>query len=175
MDAYLHAALEEIERTVGPLDVATIARPVAGRWSIAEILEHLALAFTGNANTLEKALASGEARGRPPTLAQWLGRLLVIDVGYFPRAGAPERTRPRGGIPPERSLAAVRDAVTVLDATLSRASVRFGDTARVANHPYFHGLTVPQWRKFHWRHTVHHMSQVRARAAHAQASGAAVK
>lgn len=163
MDAYLAAALEEIERTVGPLDVATMTRTQEGRWSIAYIVEHLILAFNGTAVTLEKALVSGETRGRPPGLSQWIGRLLVIDIGYFPRAQAPERSRPSGSIPPERGAAAARAALTALDAVLARASERFGDTALVSNHPYFAGLTVPKWRKFHWRHTVHHMRQVRHR------------
>ena len=164
MHHHLQQALEAIDSAVAPLGVETIGRPADGRWSIAEILEHLTLAYTYTANTIEKALVSGEARGGSPRPAQWLGRVLVINGGYFPRVQAPERSRPTGSIPPDRSVAAIRDALTRLDATLTQASLRFGDAALVANHPYFAGLTVPQWRKFHWRHTVHHMRQVRARA-----------
>lgn len=172
MDAYLRQAMDAIDRDAGPLDVRTIARPIdEGRWSVARILEHLTLAFRGNADAIGKALASGEVRGRAPTVAQRLGRMLVVDLGYFPRVEAPERTRPTGSIPPEQSVAAIREALTALDAALARASARFGDAALVANHPYFQGLTVPQWRKFHWRHTVHHMRQVRARAAVARSGG----
>lgn len=160
MDPYLRAARDAIDATAGSLDVATIARGAEGRWSVAEILEHLTLAYTANMTTLAKALASGEVRGHPPGFAQWLGRTLVIGFGYFPRVKAPEATVPRGSIPPERSLAAIREALERLDATLTRVSARFGDRALVANHPYFRGLTVAQWRKFHWRHTVHHMRQV---------------
>lgn len=160
MELYLHKALDAIERTMAPLDVAAIARPIAGRWSIAQVLEHLTLAFGANADAIEKALGSGEVRGRSPGLAQRLGRRLVIDIGYFPRVQAPERTRPIGSVPPERSVAAIRDALVRLDLALARASAQFGDRALVANHPYFQGLTVPQWRKFHWRHTVHHMRAI---------------
>ena len=160
-DSYLRRAREEIDRTIGPLDTPTIARPCSRRWSIAEILEHLTLAFRNNATTLEKALASGEVRGRRPRPAAALGRILVVDIGYFPRATAPERTTPTGSIPAEQSMAAILDALTTLDAALTRAASRFGETVLVANHPYFEGLTVPQWRKFHWRHTAHHMKQVR--------------
>jgi hypothetical protein len=164
LDAYFHSALDAIDHVAGPLDVNTIARPVDGRWSIAEILEHLTLAFTRNAATFEKALASGELRGRPPSFKHRLIRILVVDIGYFPRAEAPEGTRPAGTVPADRSLAALREALTTLDAALTRVQERFGDRAYVANHPYFGGLTVPQWRKFHWQHTRHHMRQVRARA-----------
>ena len=164
MDAYLQAALHAIDAAVAPLDAATIARTTDGRWSVAQILEHLTLAFTGSTSALEKALASGEVRGRPPAWGSWFGRILVIEFGYFPRVPAPERTVPTGSIPAGRSLAAVREALHALDGALTRASARFGDRVLVANHPYFMGMTVPQWRKFHWRHTVHHMRQVRRRA-----------
>lgn len=163
-NAYLDAARDEIERAIQGLAPAAIARGVPDHWSIGEILEHLTLAFTANAAALEKPLASGELRARTPNLAATLLRVLVVDVGYFPRATAPEMTRPTGSIPPERSAGGILDALSALDATLIRVSERFGDDVRVATHPYLSGLTVPQWRKFHWRHTVHHMKQIRARS-----------
>jgi hypothetical protein len=163
MDGYLRLALEEIERTVVPLDAAALSRSVDERWSACDILEHLMLAFKANAATFEKALASGTLKARPPRLAQRVGKLLVIDLGYFPRVEAPEGTRPCGSITPSGSLDAIRDALVVLDDTMSRVVARFGVEPLAANHPYFAGLTVPQWRKFHWRHTVHHMRQVTER------------
>jgi hypothetical protein len=163
MDRYLRAALDAVDRTVGGLDPDVIARPMPGRWSIAEILEHLTLAFTVNAAALEKALASGQLRARKPSLTARLARIIVSDVAYFPRAEAPAGTRPSGSIPAEHSIAAIRDAMTGLDGTLARVTARFGDDVPVANHPYFSGLTAPQWRKFHMRHTEHHMRQIRRR------------
>lgn len=162
MTPYLKAAHDAIADETAGLDAAAIAQPVPGRWSIAEILEHLTLSFTRNAEAMQKALASGELRARKPRLRQRLGRILVIDIGYFPRAEAPEMTRPARGIPPERSVAAALEGLRAIDTALARVSERFGDRVAVANHPYFAGLTVPQWAKFHWRHTIHHMRQVRA-------------
>ena len=163
MDAYLRRALEEIERRVVPLDTAAMSRSVDGRWSACDILEHLTLAYRANAATFEKALASGTLRARRPRLAERVGKLLVIDLGYFPRVEAPEGTRPCGSITPDGSLAAIREALAALDATMARVVARFGVEPLAANHPYFAGLTVPQWRKFHWRHAVHHMRQVQER------------
>lgn len=164
MHPYLQAAHDAIEREAGRLDADAIGRPVPGRWSIAEILEHLTLAFERNAVAMQKALASGELRARHPTLAQRAIRMLVVDLGYFPRARAPEMTRPSGSIPPERSVAAVLEALRALDGAMALISTRFGEARAVANHPYFAGMSLPQWRKFHWRHTNHHMRQVRAAA-----------
>jgi hypothetical protein len=164
MDVFLSRALDEIQRAAGHLGPDALGRPVGPRWSIAEILEHLTLAFALNRTALEKVLASGERRVRRPGPGQWLVRTLVIDIGYFPRAPAPEMTWPHRTIPPDRSLSTIREALIALDETLARAAARFGEEAAVVNHPYFAGLTVRQWRKFHWRHTVHHMRQVRRRA-----------
>lgn len=164
MHPHLQAAHDAIARETAGLPVEAIARPLPGRWSIAEILEHLTLSFTKNAEALQKALGSGELRARAPRLRERLARVLVVDVGYFPRVEAPTATRPSRSIPPDRSTAAVLDAIRALDDTMARAVSRFGEAVPVANHPYFSGMTVPQWRKFHWRHTVHHMRQVRSAA-----------
>ena len=161
MDAYLRAAREAIDAATGSLDPAILARPIDARWSIAEILEHLTLAFRGNAAALEKALVSGELRVRPASFTQRFFARVVIDLGYFPRVKAPEMTRPSRSIAPEQSVAAIRSALDALDATLTAVATRFGDSVPVSNHPYFAGLTVREWRKFHWRHTAHHMRQIR--------------
>ena len=163
MDSYLKAAWTEIDGATRGLRPDDLARAASepGRWTIAQILEHLLLAFTGNTKAFEKALASGEVRGRPPMLKQRMGRLLVVDLGYFPKAKAPEMTMPSGSVPPEGIVEAVRAALETLDGTLGRVAERFGAEALVANHPYFGGMTVGQWRKFHWRHAVHHSRQIR--------------
>ena len=141
-----------------------LRRPAHGRWSIAQILEHLTLAYSANAAWIDKALQSGQPRVSAPRLKQILGRVLVLDLGYFPKVSAPEMTVPCGSIPEERSLAAIRESLTLLDTTLTRAAERFGADVLVCNHPFLGGLSVRQWRKLHWRHTIHHMKQVRVRA-----------
>lgn len=160
----LRLAREAIDAAAGQLALDVLRRAVPGRWSIAQILEHLTLAHTANAAWIEKALQSGELSVRAPGVTQRLGRVLVVDVGYFPKAPAPEMTVPSGSIPEERSLAAIREGLTLLDTTLTRAAERFGEDVLVCNHPYFGGLSVRQWRKLHWRHTIHHMKQVGQRA-----------
>lgn len=166
MNSYLRSMMDLVEAAASHLPAHMNARPSATKWSIAEILEHLTLAFAGTSAVLEKSLSSGKLHARPAKLAQRIGRWLVVDVGYFPRAKAPDLTIPTGSIAVEHCVTAIRDAITTLDDTLTRVAQRFGDDVAVANHPYFGGLSVEQWRKFHWRHTVHHMRQVQALAAH---------
>ncbi len=165
MDAYLQRARAEIEAATGHLTVEQIGREVPGKWSVAQILEHLTLTFRLNVSALEKALATGDTMARRPTLYQRLSRELVITVGYFPRAQAPVLVTPSGSIPPEEARAAIAAALAALDAALVRAAERFGERTPLLKHAFFAALTVPQWRKFHWRHTCHHMRQVRARSA----------
>ena len=87
-----------------------------------------------------------------------------MDCGYFPKVTAPETSRPTGRIAPESAMTAIRAALDALDGTLTRVEQKFGADVAVSNHPYFAGMSVRQWRKFHWRHTVHHMAQVRSRS-----------
>ena len=164
MNRRLQSARDAINKAAVGLSPEILARKVNGRWSIAEILEHLTLAFTAHATALEKPLASGELRVRTPALKQVLGRLMVVEFGYFPRVEAPSMTRPSGTVPVERAVTAINDALETLDRTLDRAEAQFGADVAVSNHPFFGGMSVSQWRKFHWRHTVHHMKQVRSRS-----------
>ncbi len=163
MHEHLQRARSAIEGATAHLTVELIGRAFPGKWSVAEILEHLTLTFTTNADALAKALASGEPRAARPTLLQFLGRVLVIDLGVFPRANAPAAVTPRGSIPPERAREAIAAALVRVDAALELAAARFGERTPLLRHAYFAGLTVRQWRRFHWRHTRHHMRQVRAR------------
>lgn len=165
MDDYLRRADEAITAATDRLSVEQIARTVPGKWSTAEILEHLTLTFALNIRSLEKALAAGDTKSARPTVFQWLSRIVVINIGWFPPSRAPELVTPHGSIEPGRSRAAIHEALATLDLTLARAAERFGLTAPLLRHAFFAGLSVPQWRKFHWRHTCHHMRQVRKRRA----------
>ena len=163
MHPLLQQALDAIEQATAGLTVEHITRPVPGKWSVAEILDHLRLAFAFSAQALERVVESGPPKVHRPRAFQWLARTLVIDVGYFPRVRAPESATPDGSVPPERILDATREALVAVDAALTTAAVRLGEDTLVLKHPYFGGLSPRQWRKFHWRHTVHHMEQVRQR------------
>ena len=162
MHHHLEQAQVEIDRALTRATAADLGSPCQGKWTAAQIVEHLALAFVGTRAALEKALASGELRGKRPALRQRLARVLVNDVGYFPRVEAPKQTTPTGSIAAELARQTITEALAAMDVALTSAETRFGASALVANHPYFAGLTVAQWRKFHWRHTRHHMRQIRA-------------
>jgi Protein of unknown function (DUF1569) len=159
----LEQALAAVERATAHLDAAQIARPVPGKWSVADILDHLRKAFTLNAAALDKAVETGRVKIRTPTVTQWMARTTVLGLGYFPKARAPEATTPGSSVPPERLVGATREGIVAVDAALTRAADRFGEGTPILNHPYFAAMSSRQWRAFHWRHTIHHMKQVRDR------------
>lgn len=161
MHHHLQLALDAIDRTTGSLPTETLNLRAPGKWSIAETLEHLTLAFRRGAAGFAKVAESGEPRATRPTFSQSVGRILVVDVAYFPRAKAPETSMPTGSIPPESVQESAHAALVKLDLAATQAVARLGDAVLMLNHPYFGGMNARQWRKFHWRHTVHHMRQVR--------------
>ncbi len=165
MHVHLRRALDTLDRATAGLSVERAVRPVEGKWSVVEVLDHLRLAYVLSARALDKVVETGQPKVRRPTMMQRLTRMCVIDVGYFPKARAPEAVTPRGTVPPERIVDATREALVALDGALSRAAERFGEDTPVLNHPHFAGLSVRQWRAFHRRHTAHHLRQARRRRA----------
>src|SRR5256884_8941411 len=68
-----------------------------GKWSTAEVLEHLYLSYTGTTKGCERCLQAGRPPSRAPRLKDRLGTAVVRGAGYFPRGGGgPKNTPPRG-------------------------------------------------------------------------------
>lgn len=159
MHPLVRSTLDEIERaTAGMTDAEWRAHP-AGKWSAAEVLEHLSITYGATAKGLEKVLDAG---GPPPvqrTLAQFFRKLVVVDIGYFPEGRkAPGFTMP-SGISGEEALRRVREYLPQMDAVISECERRFGDRI-IGPHPIIGPLTAKSWRKFHLIHCKHHMKQI---------------
>lgn len=146
---------------------AEAAARIDGKWSAAEICEHLALAFELNGAAVTKAVAERQTRLRPATVRQRFGKWLVVGLGYFPRATSPEAVRPRGE-PGAVGVETVRARLAALDEALAAAAGVFGDTTPILNHPILGPFSVRDWRRFHAIHVRHHMKQVRERVAQAR-------
>ncbi len=162
-DAALGKARALLDEAIGGMSLDDLQRAETGRWSPAQILEHLAKAYGSTAYIMRKAVADGAPKGRAPSWKQRLFAFAIVQGGYFPTGvKAPAITEP-SGVAPEQALAMARDALLDLDQAADACLTRFGPQARVANHPLLGGFTVDQWRRFHWRHTAHHARQIRAR------------
>lgn len=159
----LQRSLEAIDDVASRFGGPDLERQPPRGWSVAQILEHLGKAYGSTAYILEKCVADGRARGRAPSLTQRIFATLIIDVGYFPRGvRAPEVTVPTG-MGGDEAVAFARTQLHALDTAATRCLGHFGPRVRVANHPILGGFTVPQWQRFHWRHTCHHARQIATR------------
>jgi len=161
----LQRAHDALRAANAELDAASLAAGPSGKWTVAQIVEHLAKGYGGTAHVLGRCLDQDQPKARAVTLKDRLLTFIVVDLGYLPEGQrAPDVTRPSDAPPPdivERALAALRD----LDAVAARAEIHFGPRTPLVNHPIIGPLGVARWRRFHWVHTRHHLKQIAARAA----------
>jgi hypothetical protein len=160
----LAAAIATIERAVAHAGNADLHRRSQGRWSPAEILEHLSLTYSGTVVAMRRALERGHPIGHAPTLKQRAAALLVVGVGYFPKVEAPAMTRPKGMAPAD-ALAACRTGIVAMDAAIDECERAYGRRARIADHPLLGGFTAAMWRRFHLQHARHHARQIDQRSS----------
>lgn len=159
MDPHLKRLHDEIQLVTTSLAAEELSWHPAGKWSAAEILEHLYLTYTGTTKGFSKVLASGVLHKRQ-SWKQRVAALLVLDLGYFPSGiQAPAFSRPRK-LPSQQILAEIGPKITEMDAVLTRCASEFGSNAKVMDHPMMGPFSIAQWRKFHLRHGLHHLKQI---------------
>jgi len=161
MNPYFQRLQDAIESATRNMTVAELSqRPVEGKWSSAEILEHLSLTYTGTVKNLERSLAAGRPLGGTPSMKQRLRSSLVVDFGYLPGGReSPEAAKPKG-MPAENILVEINRHIAQLDDVIEKCEDKFGKRTFVANHPMLGPFTMQQWRKFHWVHGRHHVGQI---------------
>ena len=161
MNSYLQQARELIEIATKGMSHDELAwHPAEGKWSTANILEHLMLAFSGTAKGLSRVLQAGAPQVRQQT---WKDRgrvAVVVNAGYFP----PGRPAPKGvvpqGIGPDEAMRGIRSQLEAMEKVMQECERRLGSSGKVLDHPVLGPLNLRQWAKFHFVHTRHHMRQV---------------
>jgi Protein of unknown function (DUF1569) len=130
-----------------------------GKWSAAEVLEHLYLSYAGTTRGCERCLREDKTLARTPTLQDWMKTTLVTGLGHFPKGRkSPERVLPKG-MPPQDVVSAFTHALAAMDAAITQCETRFGKR-KLMDHPILGPLTAQQWRKFHSVHGHHHLKQI---------------
>jgi hypothetical protein len=138
-----------------------IERPTA-KWSIAEILEHLYLTYTGTLKGFERVAAAGKPLATHQTWKQRGRTLAVVVFGYLPSGReAPAVSRPRG-LPPDKVLVEIATKIAEMDESIARSQQKHGSHRKLLDHPVLGALTGPEWRKFHLVHGLHHVKQIRS-------------
>ncbi len=167
MDTYITKAMRLIEESTAGLSESELSGSRDGKWSPAQVLEHLAKAFGGSAKAFELQLQSGELQPlRTLTLKDRIGIFVICNLGYFPEGRkAPPMTVPSENPQALVALQRIKENLERTGKALDETEKKWGSHVRIFTHPVLGPLTVPQWRKFHYVHTRHHMKQVVERAA----------
>lgn len=154
----LHSAIVTV---VGEATIEDLMRHPEGKWSGAEILEHLNLTYLGTIKNLERRLAENKpAASHRKVFA--LQRIVVTRFGLYPaRRKSPERAVPRGA-PVQQVTAEILRNLAHMDDLISCCETRFSARKPIADHPILGPLTAAEWRSFHRVHGHHHVQQIEA-------------
>ena len=162
MDPGLKRLQDEISAAIQGLSTEELTRRPTDKWSVAQIVEHLYLTYTGTSKGFSRVLEGGEPAANGSTLRQRLGALVVVGAGYFPRGvKSPPVAIPRG-LPSEKCCSEIGSKIAEMDEMMARCAERFGADTKVLDHPELGSLSVSQWRKFHLVHGRHHIKQIRS-------------
>jgi hypothetical protein len=161
LDSHLEQLHAEITSAIRGIFAGQLTRHPEGKWSAAEILEHLLYTYIGTSKAMAQTLEAGRPMGRRPTLKERLQKLWVVEAGHMPTGrSAPERTRPRG-MSPQEVVSEIGPKILEMDGLITKCEVRYGRRALVRDHPILGPLTCDQWRKFHLVHGRHHARQIK--------------
>ena len=137
-------------------------RVLPGKWSIAQIVRHLAIGIDYTAATLEKRAERKDLKRRA-TPGQTLLRHVYLGLGRVrPGRDAPAGTVPEDRPDPEVTVAQFRMAVARLEQMLETWP-RERQLAVFAKNPALGDLNLPEWVRFHYLHCRHHAKQIQAR------------
>lgn len=138
-------------------------RGPAGKWTPAQIVEHLALGITLSAETFLARRQHGPMRRRRRTPAEQVARFFIFGLRWFPPGRkAPERTKPATAITRAVVEPHFLAGVELWD-QVDRALLPERRNNLFVKHPRMGDLTVEEWMRFHLIHARHHARQIRER------------
>lgn len=144
------------------LDDTEWHRAPPGKWSVAQIVQHLAIGVDVVAGTFERRADRSEMQRRSKPYEALL-RHLVLGLGTVPGGlTAAKGTEPADQPEPELITAQFRMGVERLR-SMTEDWPAERQLARFVRHPYLGDLNLPEWVRFHFLHCRHHARQIEAR------------
>lgn len=135
----------------------------AGKWTPAQIVEHLALGLALTAETFHARKNHPPMKRRPRTPAEQIAKLFIFGFRWFPPGRkSPERTTPPANIDRRAAEAHFLAAVEAWD-QVDRALLPERRADLFVKHPRMGDLNVEEWMRFHLVHARHHAKQIRDR------------
>ncbi len=161
MDPVLQRLQHTIQSEIADLSVERLRWHPPEKWCTAEVLEHLYLTYTGTIKGCERVLEAGKPLARATAWSDRAKTFVVVGLGYLPSGReAPSTARPKG-LPAETVLAGILEKIAEMDEILAQCEHAHGPATKLMDHPILGPLSVPQWRKFHLVHGLHHAKQIR--------------
>ncbi len=154
------AAVEQFIARARGIDAARWATSRGeGRWSPAQVVEHLAIFYEYN-----RKVVRGDASGGAPRFLRPLARWFVVErtlkAGRFTRKGrAPGMLQPvaRTPLPATELLARLSAAVAGMEADMRSGHP---EARHTIDHPFFGRLDTKDWLRLQAIHARHHRSQL---------------
>jgi DinB superfamily len=168
MDSRLVTLRESLESAVDGMSAEQLRWHLPGKWSAAEVLEHLYLTYTGTIKGFEKVRTHGKPLSTRASVVQRVLTFVVVGLRHLPAGReSPAVARPRG-LPIEQVRQEIGAKLEAMDAIIAECEERYGRHVKVLDHPILGPLTAAQWRTLHLVHGRHHHKQLvrlRERAA----------
>lgn len=138
-------------------------RGPAGKWTPAQIVEHLALALNLSGETFLARRNHAPMSRRPRTPAEQIARLFILGFRWFPPGRkAPARTTPMEQV--TRQVAEQHFLAGLAGWTqIERELLPTRGRDLFVKHPRLGDLTIEEWIRFHVIHARHHARQIRQR------------
>ena len=137
-------------------------RPTESAWSVADIVEHLAIIEGNMVRLVSKLLGKVESEAGAPSTAPRPMPLFSLDDYEAQireqKLVAPEAIQPRGA-PLNESLARLNESRAALNALRPRIELADGTRAHYP-HPFFGPLNLYQWLAFIGMHEARHLGQI---------------
>jgi hypothetical protein len=160
VDTYLKTLQDELASAIAGLSWDRLDWHPPGKWSGAQVLEHLYLSYTGSTKGFSRVLAAEKATSTPITWTQRRNIVIALGLGYLGSGReAPSSLRPRG-LPIEKITGEIAQKIAELDDMIATCEKKLG-RGPLMDHPFLGPLTGRQWRKFHLVHGRHHVKQIR--------------
>lgn len=138
-------------------------RGPTGKWTPAQIVEHLALGITLSAETFLARRNHAPMRRRRRSPAEQVARFFILGLRWFPPGRkAPERTKPAADLTRAVAEPHFLAGLELWD-QVDRALLPERRANLFVKHPRIGDLTVEEWMRFHVIHARHHARQIRQR------------
>jgi DinB family protein len=163
-----HSLSELPALVLGPLEgrpEADWQRAPPGKWTAAQIVEHLALGMESSAAAFAGRRAKPPMTRRPRGFVEKIAKLYMFGLRRFPPGlRAPEGATPAPGVEGTAAEARFRRGLGLWE-QVERELLPARPRDLFVKHPRLGDLTIGEWMRFHVIHARHHARQIRARVA----------